>query len=400
MKILQITNSYSLTGGVGKYVQSLTGELRKRGHECIVIHSDINQKNNELDYFVKNFDAFQAPDQKQTTAEVMEILNRENPDIVHIQSNMNFDLEKKIRAKFPAIKSLHVYDFCPSGTKYHFAQQKACVHKPGLMCLPRMAYKRCAMDKNPSTLWMFYDRPLKAAKNDRRYSKVLVASEYVREQAVHAGFKTSQIEVLPYYAEPPLNDTAPLLPGPEKIILATGRLVREKGIDKLLYAVSYIAKRQDWKLAIDGEGPDLKRLKALTSRLGLNENVLWLGWLPSDKHLALFKQASVVVVPSVWPEPFGLVGIEAMRSAKPVIAFNVGGIPGWLENGKTGFLIEPYDLQKMAEKIELLLENNELRCELGEQGFKTAGAFFTPDRHVSKLLSFYQSLIQQSNKTV
>ena len=101
----------------------------------------------------------------------------------------------------------------------------------------------------------------------------------------------------------------------------------------------------------------------------------------------------MVVVPSVWPEPFGIVGIEAMAYGKPVIAFDVGGISEWLEDGKTGFIIKLRDEAALAEKLNLLLQNPNLALRMGTQARESVEKRFVPDIHVERLLSIFNKAV-------
>ena len=96
----------------------------------------------------------------------------------------------------------------------------------------------------------------------------------------------------------------------------------------------------------------------------LGNNVYFEGWVSNPQKF--FIQADIGVFPSLWQEPFGLSGIEAMSFEIPVVGFNVGGTSEWLKDEFNGFLIPERDTCKMAEKIDLLIEKPELRLKLGQ----------------------------------
>lgn len=398
MKIVQLSGNYSLNGGVGTYVFRLTQKLTSAGHQVSVIHSDTRLPLPTGDraslFYVNRFDAFTSPDESsRLAAEVMATLKKIGPDVVHVQSNNNFLLENQIRREFPVVKSIHVYDFCPAGTKYHHALGKNCGHSTGPLCIPRMLYKRCTENKNPLTLLNFYKQSRAVQKNDSSQPVILVASEFVRQQALQSGYAPQQVQVLPYFTDIPEGSTDLALSADEKIILASGRMVPEKGLDRLLYAVSYITDIAGWKLVLDGEGADKPQLMKLSRKLRLDERVEFAGWLNPEKHWEMFRRSYMAAVPSIWPEPFGLVGIEAMSYSKPVVAFRSGGIPEWLEDGKTGFLVETGNARGMAEKIKQLLGDPMLAKTMGEAGKKRVENFYHSSGHVEKLLQVYQQAI-------
>ena len=107
---------------------------------------------------------------------------------------------------------------------------------------------------------------------------------------------------------------------------------------------------------VRGRGPDRKIWQRRAARVqAQNRNVIiqFAGWVKSAKREALFCDSDLMVLPSVWPEPFGLVGPEAGLRQLPIVAFDVGGISDWLWNGVNGYLAnaDPPTSQNLAEAI-------------------------------------------------
>ena len=98
----------------------------------------------------------------------------------------------------------------------------------------------------------------------------------------------------------------------------------------------------------------------LAKELNLNSRVEFIGYRSHEELQRYFQRATVGVVPSVWPEPFGMVGLEFMHHQLPVIAFNSGGISDWLKDGHNGFLVPWMDISTMAQRIDYLLQNKEV----------------------------------------
>ncbi len=393
LKIVQLTNEFSTNGGVGSYLLRLCPALEKAGLENYVIHSDPQVADLSLGvikhFFINEYHKYQSRNESEKSAAcVIKILDSIKPDFVHIQGNNNFVLEEEIRKSFHTVKSFHVYDFCPSGNKFHHALEKPCEHPTSAMCIARMGYKRCTLSKRPTVIWQHYKRAVDANKNNAEYKKLIVASEYVKLQAIASGYLPTQIEVIPYFTPLPELEGSTF---DQKTILFTGRVVKEKGLDKLLHALTLV--RSEWRLIVDGDGSDLNNAKQLAQKLGLTHRIEFVGWADKERHLQHYRQASLIVVPSVWPEPFGLVGIEAMSYAKPVIAFRVGGIPQWLDDKVTGFLIEPYDVKMMADQIDYLLTHKPEAQTLGSNGRSKVEKEFIAERHVERLLNVYKQVM-------
>jgi glycosyltransferase involved in cell wall biosynthesis len=107
-----------------------------------------------------------------------------------------------------------------------------------------------------------------------------------------------------------------------------------------------------------------------------SEFITNLGWLPHEKISRVYAKSDLVVVPSIWAEPFGIVAVEAMASAKPVVASKVGGLSGIIEHEKTGFVFDPSDLGSLENYLNLLLDNPSLRNKMGEAGFAKARLYY------------------------
>lgn len=388
MRILQVIKSLDPSGGVGVYVNRLLRLLSTAGHEVHVLYSSGNLPAGVTGHRVEGFDEdIEGRIDPDKTNEALRIATRLDFDVVHVQNNNNLELERKIFSRMPSVKMFHVYDFCPSGAKYHFALKQVCGHRAGIACIPRMAYKRCTNSWNPKVILRFSKRAAAVARQRDLPERWLTASEYVKREAVHtAGFDPDKIDVLPYFAEISGAKTA-AQPG---TMLFAGRLFPEKGLDVLIRACASVSKNLSWQLLVAGDGPERKKNEELARHLGVSERVRFLGWVTDEGCADLYRKASFVVVPSLWPEPFGIVGIDAMSHSKPAVAFRAGGIPEWLEDGKTGFLAEPNDERDLARKIEMLLRDPELAARFGEAGRLVAERRFSGGAHLERLAAIYE----------
>jgi glycosyltransferase involved in cell wall biosynthesis len=98
-----------------------------------------------------------------------------------------------------------------------------------------------------------------------------------------------------------------------------------------------------------------------------------------------YKKAQVFVLPSVWPEPLGIVILEAMANSVPVVASGVGGIKEMVKEGETGFLVKPKDVRELAHKIKNLLDNS------GENGKRFVQETVNKERHLKVLLETFKA---------
>ena len=220
---------------------------------------------------------------------------------------------------------------------------------------------------------------------------ILVASEYMREELEAAGARPREITVCPYFTQEEPDPGASLPPdlaeffkaqAPRPVFLCAARLVPEKGVEFLLEAM---ARVPDCALILAGEGPLLDSLKADAQGHGISDRILFTGWIAPPAMRAILTHVRASIMPSLWAEPFGIVGIEAMAHARAMIACDVGGVRQWLEDETTGILVPPHDIPALVQAIDRLTEDPALATRLGQAGQAKVAAEFRAQRHVETL---------------
>src|SRR5205085_12512515 len=106
-----------------------------------------------------------------------------------------------------------------------------------------------------------------------------------------------------------------------------------------------------------GDGSHKPYCEKLTRKLGLQDRVKFLGFVPQEQLKQYYRECSVVALSSVWPEPIATIGLEVMRYALPVVAFDAGGIKDWLKDGHNGYLVPWMDRNAFAGSIDELLRD-------------------------------------------
>lgn len=183
---------------------------------------------------------------------------------------------------------------------------------------------------------------------------------------------------------------------PDRNLLFVGRLSQEKQPEIAWRVFRMLAGRFDNLnlLYVGGDDPDhperSARLRSETEASGLSDRVVWVGMQADVSQW--YGRANVVLVPSRY-EGFGRVLVEAMAHGVPVVAFEVGGIPEVVENGRQGLLISPYDEGAMADAVARLLDDDALRQQMGEAGKKHAERFSVP-AHVRAVAELYKGLLK------
>ena len=217
-----------------------------------------------------------------------------------------------------------------------------------------------------------------------------------RALARHAGHPETRV----VYPGVPLSERSGRMTRPADattayVIGAAGRLVPVKGHLDLLNAAALL--RPAWpglRVEIAGEGPRRLELQDEVRRLGLENQVTFLGW-QADMDAALARW-DVLVQPSL-EEGFGLAALEAMAAGLPVVATRVGGLPELVEDGATGLLVAPADPSALAGAVERLLRNRDLGSAMGAAGRERAAACFSVDRMVAATSEVYATLAARAS---
>ena len=274
---------------------------------------------------------------------------------------------------------------CPASISWFRNSRESCALPVGPWCVWNAYTKHCNA-RHPVNNLRNVASVVKTRRQTRTIQGVIVASEYMRQRFISGGVDEALLHVVPYHVRIP--DLAPLSPvASNKRVLYFGRVNEMKGVDVLIDAVALLPP--DVTLHVAGEGAMIPALKEQAQKLGLGpERITFDGYLPDAEAVArAFADSIVVAVPSLWPEPFGIVGLEALARGKPVIASNVGGIPEWLADGEYGYLVPPNDPAALARRIADMVESPAKAAEMGMSGREYVRETFTWENHWSKFES-------------
>lgn len=179
---------------------------------------------------------------------------------------------------------------------------------------------------------------------------------------------------------------------PQCIVLYTGRISPEKGIETLIKAIARI-KECPLNLRIAGTGPEeyISSLKSLAEKEGVDKRIEWLGFVPDI--FEEIRRSDICVAPSLWREPFGLTIIEFMSQGRPVVTTDNGAQPEIITDGIDGILIPAGDAASLAGAIRSLVENPSLRKEIGRKGADTFKRRFAYPIFFSKIISIYKDCL-------
>jgi len=278
--------------------------------------------------------------------------------------NMRFlEIEDRLLREWPVVKMMHGYfGTCIGGQKsFSFPTSRPCDRRFGAACLacylPRGCGRFSLGEMTRQYRWARAQRKLFP-----RYAAFVVASDHMKREYARNGAPEKRIHAVPLFPANRLPADAGTAPTAEPAqVLFLGRMIRLKGGDLLIRAMAEAAGRLARPLALvmAGDGPQRHPWEQLAG--ALNVSVTFTGWLEGEALWRAMQTASALALPSVWPEPFGLVGLEAGQCGVPAVAFDVGGVRQWLQDGSNGTLVpaDPPSAAAFADGILRLFERPE-----------------------------------------
>jgi glycosyltransferase involved in cell wall biosynthesis len=218
---------------------------------------------------------------------------------------------------------------------------------------------------------------------------IAISRGLARYLADTEGFSERGFEIVHYGI--PVDGDAPAYVASPPRLLCIGRLIPIKGHVVLLRAVAAArAEVPDLELEVAGRGPLEPALRALVKELGLDGSVRFLGHVvPVQRAI---ERASIVVVPSLG-EGFGMVALEAMERARPVIAAEIGGLGDIVRHGETGLLVAPAEVEPLRQAIVELALDPERAAELGRAGRRRAQEHFEESRSIDRTELLYRAYL-------
>lgn len=395
MNILHINQSYIVRGGVEVYIHQLQELLPKFGITTSFIA--ISEPNEVNKFKVTGKNLFLSNKTKNEVEQFLTLYIEKNKiDLIHIHSVSNKDLTKFCLEKKPVIRTIHEPRmFCPGRQKFLSKSESICNKPFGLHCCIKAYTEKCQDSRIPNEVIRSYSN-VKFEINfaAKRYKRIVAMSNYAKNEAVLAGISEQNIVVnscfTPVISESikKNNDLYSI-----KRIVFVGRLHPSKGIHILIKSLSNILKSEhNVVLDIIGDGLFKNELLNLISSENIpSEKIIFHGWLSHEETTEKIEEAYLIVFPSIYPETFGIVGIEAMMRSKPVVAFDVGGVSDWLENNITGFLVEVKNEKMFEEKVYTLLSDEKLYNIFSLNARKIVLDKFIPEIHITKLVELYRS---------
>ena len=392
MKIVWINDYCSFKGGAETYIYETATLLKKKYDvENILLYSVENRVDVK---FASLFDF------ATVIADLKLQLELIKPDIIYVHQVSNANLLKELSlSNFPVIAFIHDHKyFCLREHKYTTLGHKTCTQEIGLGCYSCLGF----LNKEVNFPYLSI-KTLSNLKKIHNYYKsfdtVIVASQYMKDHLILHNFNEEKISKIPLFSNQQNILWESNLKSKPKRFLFVGQLIRGKGLDTLLKAFANISDNS-CVLDICGDGKQRYEYEVLAVSLGLDERVFFHGKIDKDKLDTFYDDAYVIVIPSRAPETFNLVGLEAMKHSKAVIASDVGGIKEWLKEKENGLLFDSNDTKKLQHQLEYALSNEDEIIAMGKNAYKIFQEKFIANNHIETLYNLLETLTQKELNAV
>lgn len=407
VRILLVNKFWTPMGGVEEHCRQLIDMLQAEGHEVVRFGMDDPDNDPPLpaghSVSAVSFhdpaprerlrSASRACLGRETRATMRKLLERERFDVAHVvhayhQLGMTF-LPILRRAGVPVIMDLHDYKVgCPRYLLFDDRAKRGCsvcIERRGAWTWAPTA-RRCWNGSRVSGALLTVEAL--SARLARAYSaadRVVVRNDLQVLAAERGGVPSERIRLIrSWLAEDPEREH-----GAGEHILFVGRLVKEKGVDTLIRA----AAESGMPVRVVGDGPQRAELEALIGATGANVELA--GWRSHDEVLDEVSRARVLVVPSIWPEIFGLVIAEAFAAGVPVIGSDIGAISELLADGR-GYLFPAGDSGRLAALLTEVSGNPAAAARRAECAKAYARKHLTYERWRDQYQAVYRELTSQS----
>jgi glycosyltransferase involved in cell wall biosynthesis len=357
-------------GGAQTYLARLCAGTASRGWENVVVADALPVR--ELAGVVEVL---------RGTSDAAVVLGAD-PDVVFLHTVDSAGLAVDLVPRVRTVVYEHDYrHISPGNLRFFQRSEQFCEHGFGARCLLRPYTQRCN-SRRPDRVLSTVRRVQRWRGTLEQVAEVLCASEFVsglvREFAPRA-----RLSVVGYPVDVPAE---PLPAAPERLhVLYVGRTSPVKGLHHLVDAFVHVAAGHPGVKLLVAAGPDLDEVRERVERAGIADAVELLGWLEGDALVEAYRRARVLALPSVWPEPFGMAGPEALAYGIPVVASDVGGIRAW-HDGVCGDLVPAGDPAALAAALIRFLDDEVAADAAGAAGRARVANDFSLERHLERVV--------------
>jgi glycosyltransferase involved in cell wall biosynthesis len=394
MRILVVDHSASPLGGGQTYMRAVLAALAHRGHEVALLHELPRVTEGVPDPLFDSLPRWCVRSDGLRLA--VDAALAWGPDVLHV-NGVDPEVEDALAGARPSVLYAHnYYGTCATGRKCHTRPRvEACTRRLGPACLALNYALGCGAT-SPRTLLAMYRDQVARRDNLARYRAVMVASRAMEAEFLRHGVERGRLHLVPLFPATVTPDPEPPAPPRQREgrVLFAGRLTEIKGGALLVDALAIAARvlGRPLTLVVAGDGPERAPLEARARDCGVAAELL--GWCDAPAMARELRRADLVAVPSLWPEPFGLIGIEAGGLGVPAVGFATGGIVDWLRPGLSGELApaDPPTAGGLADALLRALRDPDHHAALGRGAWEIARGY-TLEAHLDRLEQILASVV-------
>lgn len=392
MRLLYVHERFGALAGAEANAHITATELGRRGHQVGILHGPSTGKNEEG--WRSTFPQSYALGTGDVATTAREALRSFDPEVVYVHKMADLAVIRVlVESGRPLVRMVHDHDiYCMRSYKYNYFTREICTRAASPYCIfPCLA----SVVRNPGEgfplKWVSYSDKLREIESNRRFDRMVVVTTYMRDELIRNGFDPERIEIhapVPRMGDPSLRSTF----SERNLIMYAGQIIRGKGVDVMLEALALL--KEPFECVILGDGNHKAECEALSKRLGLDGRVTFKGFVPQEELKRYYRECSVVMISSVWPEPIATIGLEVMRYALPVVAFDAGGIKDWLLDGKNGYLVPWMDRSAFAGAVSRLLKDKPLAQRMGEEGLRLVSERYDFEGYIGDLETMFAAVVK------
>ena len=399
MRIAVVTWCDRIVGGAETYLASVIPALVHAGHEVRVWVERTAEPTRER---IAPGELMAARAVDVGAERWLMQLNDWHPAVIYSHGLTRPALEARLPPSIPLVFFAHNYfGTCVSGEKtWKSPSARPCTRRLGAGCLAHYYPHRCG-GLSLRTMWRGYRTQSRRLHLLRRATALLTASDHMRREYLRHGFAPAVLKVVPLPVvglDTPAGRSTDRGDRLIRLVFA-GRMDHLKGGHVLIESLPLLGERMQRPVHVIflGDGPARGTWESSARKIMTASHeweIVFRGWVDRETRDATFADADLFVMPSLWPEPFGLAGLEAGRFGLPTAAFGVGGIPEWLTDGVNG-AVAPLDYApaaSLAHAIGRCLDpghHGQLR-----DGAREVAGRYTMDRHLAALLPVLEGAAQ------
>jgi glycosyltransferase involved in cell wall biosynthesis len=390
MRILHVNNTASVRGGIEVYLQDLFRGLARRGIESILAceTGEGGEHFGGLHRIAGLTDSPLLRMEDRAFRGVASLARDLRPDIIHVHNVLNVNAIESCLRVAPVFLHFHDYLYvCPAGSFHFLVGETNCQRTAGAHCVLRGCAFHC-VSRRPDVSIPGVGRTKWVAGSFQRFAGLLANSNRMRERIMAAGAPATLLSVLHYPCS--YENLAPIpRPAMPRYILFVGRLTTQKGTEDFVRCLGFLPPDIRGVMIGQGTNENLRLIQRVAEEVGCSDRLEIRPWLSRTEVAETMSSASVTVFPSIWEEPFGLVGVESQMLGVPVVGYGHGGALDWLEDGVTGLAVSPRDPKGLARCVSRVLEDPDLARRLAAEARYRAVTRFGLDRHLDQLIELY-----------